>query len=258
MKVSDQIAEARRAKKMTQAELAELVGVSTEAVSKWERGAYEPGPDKLALLYEVLELDYLGIKDGNLYNEEHMSAFLRGRLSGDCFPETQKALPCAKRLHAGQFRKGPGSIPCINHPLTMACHALAMGLEDDVLLAALLLHDTVEDCGVQAAELPVGPEVQRIVRLVTKTGQSKQDYFACIAENPKACLVKCIDRCNNLSTMALGFSEKRTADYIEETEKYFPPLLEVLKNIPEYNSVSWLLDYQMRGLLRTAKRIARL
>ena len=55
----------------------------------------------------------------------------------------------------GKFREPMSAqIPYINHPFTMACHALAMGLEDDELIAALLLHDVVEDCGVSAEELP--------------------------------------------------------------------------------------------------------
>ena len=55
----------------------------------------------------------------------------------------------------------------------MACHALAMGLEEDELLAAILLHDVCEDCGVPPGELPVCEEVRRIVALVTKPEDRK-------------------------------------------------------------------------------------
>ncbi len=256
MTFGEQIYEARRAKNMTQSELAELLGVSVEAVSKWERGVYAPGSEKLALLYKTLGLTYIENEDAEpLYNEDHMSAFIKGKISGGDFPETQKALPYAKRVHEGQFRD-PGDTPYINHPLTMVCHALAMGLEDDILLAALLLHDTAEDCHVTPDELPVGKEVQEIVSLVTKTDKDEGMYFEAIKKNPRACLVKCIDRCNNLSTMALGFDEERINKYIKETEEYFTDLIKVLKDTPAYNNASWLLDYQIRALLRTAKRIS--
>ncbi len=256
MNLAEQIYEARRAKNMTQSELAELLGVSVEAVSKWERGVYAPGSEKLALLYKTLGLSYIENEDAEpLYNEDHMSAFIKGKISGGDFPETQKALPYAKRAHEGQFRD-PGNTPYINHPLTMVCHALAMGFDDDILLAALLLHDTVEDCGVTADELPVGEKVREIVSLVTKTGKTEEAYFAAIEKNPHACLVKCIDRCNNLSTMALGFDGEKISEYIMETEQYFLPLLKIIKAVPEYNNASWLLDYQIRALLRTAKRIS--
>ena len=255
---ADRIADARRAQHMTQTKLAELLDVSPEAVSKWERGEYAPTPEKLALLYKELKLPYLEDTDAEpLYSEAHMSAFIKGRTSGRGFPETQKALAYAKQAHEGQFRM-PGDTPYINHPLTMVCHALAMGLEDDVLLAALLLHDVLEDCPVRTDELPVNEKVRRIVALVTKTGREEQAYYADIAGDLRACLVKCIDRCYNLGTMALGFSKEKIAQYVAETETYYPPLLKTLKAAPQYNDASWLLDYQIRALLRTAKRISSL
>ena len=100
---------------------------------------------------------------------------------------------------------------------------------------------------------------QEIVKLVTKPkhGFSESAYYAAIAKNPKACMVKCIDRCNNVSGMAIGFAVERMQDYIEETEKYYPVLLKVIKGVPEYNNAAWLLSYQIRSLLLTAKRIPR-
>ena len=66
-----------------------------------------------------------------------------------------------------------------------------------------------------------------------------------------------VDRCNNVSGMAIGFAAERMQDYIEETEKYYPELLKVIKGVPEYNNAAWLLSYQIRSLLLTAKRIPR-
>ena len=259
-----QISEARKRKGLTQAALSDLIDVSPEAVSKWERDAYSPSPEKEERLYHVLGIPFLEddgtLNNGRLFDEDHMSAFLKGKMSNGPFPEALKALTYAKEKHEGQLRKPISlQIPYINHPLTMACHALAMGLEDDVLLAALLLHDVSEDCGVPAESLPFSREVQEIVKLVTKPkhGFSESAYYAAIAKNPKACMVKCIDRCNNVSGMAIGFAVERMQDYIEETEKYYPALLKVIKGIPEYNNAAWLLSYQIRSLLLTAKRIPR-
>ena len=55
--------------------------------------------------------------------------------------------------------------------------------------------------------------------------------------------------------MSLGFSDARIAQYVKETETYYPELLRVIKECPEYNNAAWLLGYQMRGLLAMAKRI---
>lgn len=158
-----------------------------------------------------------------------------------------------------EFTKGEDKTPYIIHPLTMTCHALAMGLEEDALLAALLLHDVCEDCGVAPEELPVCREVQEIVRLVTKPEDrksfSEEEYYGAISQNPKACMVKCIDRCNNVSGMADGFRPARMQDYITETETYYPELLKVLEEQPEYKNAAWLLSYQVRSLLCAAKKL---
>ena len=262
MELKRLIARARKEQGLSQMALAELVGVSAEAVSKWERGSYRPGPDKMELLEEALHLSWYDeegvLSNGRLFDEDHMSAFLKGRLDADRFPEASRALAYAKEKHAAtKPRTGPGNVPYIAHPLTMACHALAMGLEDDVLLAALLLHDVGEECGIPPSEMPFCPEVQRVVALVTKPeqGYRAKEYFDAIAGNPTACMVKCIDRCNNLSTMAMGFTPPRIAKYIRETETWYPRLLRVVKAQPEYNSAAWLLQYQIRSLLTTAKKI---
>ena len=263
MSLGKRIAEARKDKGLTQAALAELLAVSPEAVSKWERDAYSPGSEKLRLLEETLDLQSYD-EDGNLrnlrlFNENNMSAFLKGKLNACGMQVALNALRYAKEKHAGTYRKPVAAkIPYISHPMTMACHALALGLEDDELIAALLLHDVAEDCGVRADELPFPPGVRKLVALVTKPKKPFDEgaYYRGIAEDPKACLVKCIDRCHNLSGMSAGFSSNRIAQYVKETEKYYPDLLREIKNCPDYNNAAWLLQYQMKGLLEMAKRIA--
>ncbi len=260
MITGEQISEARKKKGLTQAKLANIMGVSIEAVSQWEKGGYSPTPEKEEKLYRVLEIPYARVnrREARLFHERNMSAYLKGKFNSGHFPESIKALAFAKEKHRGQYRKPKElEIPYINHPLTLVCHALAMGLEEDTILAALLLHDVCEDCKVIPAELPVSQTVQEIVALVTKPKPflSESQYYAAIRENPKAALVKCIDRCNNLSGMAIGFSVERIQDYIDETEKYYPELLRVIKEQPEYNNAAWLLSYQIRSLLNTAKRI---
>ena len=262
MTYGELIKKAREEEKLTQMALAEAVGVSAEAVSKWERDVYTPGPDKTPLLEKVLHLSRYDENgeplNGRLFNEEHMSAFLKGKISSGSFPEAAKALDYAKEKHAGTFRKGPGEIPYIIHPLTMACHALALGLEDDVLLAALLLHDVPEECGILPQTLPFGEDVRKVVALVTKPPKEQYDaqqYFDAIAAEPVACLVKCIDRCNNLSTMAVGFTGAKMKKYIRETEKWYPRLLRILKAQSKWNNAAWLLEYQIKSLLLTARRI---
>lgn len=77
--------------------------------------------------------------------------------------QTLRALPFMREKHRNQYRKGTGRVPYMVHPLTMALHALSLGITDDTLLAAVLLHDVVEDTGTDPEELPVSPEARNIV-----------------------------------------------------------------------------------------------
>ena len=71
----------------------------------------------------------------------------------------------------------------------------------------------------------------------------------------KAALIKCIDRCNNLTTMSWGLSRERIYRMIKETEEYYPSLLKSLKSTPEYNNAAWLLQYQIESMLDIYKRL---
>ena len=77
------------------------------------------------------------------------------------------ALQFAREHHSGQTRKD--GTPYIVHPLSMACYAVALGLRDDNVIATILLHDTVEDCGVRPEYLPVNDTVKRAVQYMTIT-----------------------------------------------------------------------------------------
>lgn len=60
MNKADQIREAREQAGMTQETLAERLGVSRQAVSKWEMGASEPSLENLHALSQVLSTEFAG------------------------------------------------------------------------------------------------------------------------------------------------------------------------------------------------------
>ena len=275
MSIGSKIYQKRKQLDMTQNQLAEAVGVSFQAVSAWERDEYLPDTQKLldiakALLTTaafLLEEDKVELPDWGLcdrvFSEEHMYTFVKATATAKALNGTLRALPFAKDKHKDQFRKGKDHIPYINHPLTMTCHALAMGIQDDDVLAAILLHDVVEDCQVALDELPANDKVKDIVDRVSKAelpGQErsvfKKRYHARIMENPAASIVKVIDRCNNLSMMATGFDREKMITYIVETEEYVFPLIEKLKDTePQYSNALFLIKYQMLSVMETAKRL---
>ena len=266
--VGTRIAEARRKAGLTQQNVGDQLNVSYQAVSSWERDEYLPDTQNLIKLAGILNVSIPSLIEDSKYefetkkeifNWEHMKTFVKVTAKNLNLTNTQKALEFALEAHEGQYKKN-SDIPYISHPLNVACHCLALGITDDDIVAACLLHDVVEDCNVAAEDLPVSEETKRIVMLLTHANGIKENekalkaYYKEIALDPKASLIKCLDRCNNLTTMSWGFTRENQRRYISETEKYIIPLLDVIKNSPEYNNAAWLLKYQMESMLDIFKR----
>ena len=270
MRIGSRIAKARKDCGMTQFALADKLDVSFQAVSLWERGETLPDADNMIALADVLDVSVSSLVEDrgnyafktrkNLFDWTHMRSFVKTTAKNKNMYNTTKALAFAIKAHEGQTRK-KSDIPYIYHPLNLACHCLAMGIDDDAIIAACLLHDTVEDCGCTYAELPVDEECKELVRLMTHEKDDRdrdnimRKYYKGLASNAKAALIKCVDRCNNLTTRSWGFSRARIYRYIEETEKYIKPLLKVVKDDPAYNNAAWLLQYQIESTLDIYKRL---
>ncbi len=266
MKIGEKICRVRREKKMTQEELGDLVGVSFQSVSEWERDISFPDPDHLVKMCEVLQVPVSAMLGTGLFpggpesisDPEHMKTFIKTSAKILGLSDTLKALPYTEDRHAGQRRKN-SDLPYIVHPLTLACHALALGIQEDAVIAACLLHDVAEDCGVTPEEMPVGRDVQELTERLTRHGTKddrnvQEAYYRAIQTDPRACLIKCLDRINNLTTMAYGLSTDKQVRMIKETEEYVLPLLDILKDTPVYNNAAWLLKYQMISMLDIYKR----
>lgn len=169
--------------------------------------------------------------------------------------QTARALVYALKLHHGQ-KRAEGT-PYIIHPLTMAYHAYSIGINEDNIIAAMLLHDVCEDCGVSADELPVNECVKNAVSRLTirkhtaeQRTAAKIEYFEKIRDCREACITKLFDRCNNVSTMAVGFNEKKLQRYIKETYKYVYPLMDyTLNKWPEFEKQIFAIRYQMESIM---------
>lgn len=277
MSIGSNIRSLREERKLTQEQLAEKLDVTFQAVSFWERDEYLPETAKLIKLAGIFDVSVSALveeKHGvfetkdTIYDWEHMKTFVKTTAKNLNMADTIRAVDFAVEAHKGQSRKNSPNTPYIYHPLNMACHALAMGIRDDEIIAGILLHDVVEDCKktdgsrFTTDDLPVKSEVKEIVRLMSheKTTDKDRDevmaaYYAALADNPKAALVKCIDRCNNLTTMSWGLSRERIYRMIRETETYYPALMKAVKDTPEYNDAAFLLKYQIDSMLDIYKRL---
>ena len=270
--ISQRIRDARMAKRLSQEQLGAKLGVSFQAVSSWETGKFIPDSEHMAALSKVLDLslDALfaeGKKDWKLnpvnFDADHMFTFVKGRAQMKNFPQTLALLNILREAHGAQERRSKYGFTTIYmvHPLTMACHALAMGLEDDNVIAACLAHDMAEDAKIPVNELPVNERVREAVRLVTKDPQFRKEpawekpYYENIRKNPLACMVKCLDRVNNVAGMADAYSREWMIRYTEETDRYYPALLDAIKKVPTWNNAWWLLRYQLQTMLEAFKRM---
>ena len=185
------------------------------------------------------------------FSSEKMYTYIRGYATGKNMKETLSALSYARKMHDGQLRKG--GEPYVIHPLTMACHALSIGICNDETVATILLHDVCEDCGVQPDQLPVNDNVKRAVELMTFSvmdGETKDiaktRYYNLMLENPSAAITKILDRCHNVSSMAGAFSVEKLKSYIEETRDFVLPLLRKIKDTyPEYSNQLFSLKYHI-------------
>ena len=202
------LAEARKNYGLTQKQVAERLYITTQAISSWESGNSVPDTEKIpeiAALYgvtadwllsgkepseEILEITS-NLSD-RLFSEARMATYISAYCNAKQLYQTKRALAFAKEKHNGQYRKighGEERVPYIYHPLLLTCHALALGLEEDDLLSACLLHDVCEDCGVKPEELPVNEETREAVRLLTKpegfikTEKEYQTYYGGIGKN---------------------------------------------------------------------------
>lgn len=277
--MNTRILEARKNANMTQSQVAEKLFVSTQSVSSWETGTSCPDVEKvaeLAALFRVTTdwlligktpgieiLDATANLSDRLFSEARMGTYVGAYCNAKHLFQTARALDYAEEKHDGQFRKkghGEERIPYIYHPLLLACHALALGLDEDDILSACLLHDVCEDCGVEPEELPVSDECREAVRLLTKpkgfdkTAKAEKEYFDAIAANRIATVVKILDRCSNVSSMATSFTDKHMVEYMRETWDYVMPLMEKAREkYPEYSNAFFLIRYHMNSVMESLR-----
>ena len=279
MQIGDQIRKLRKKRGLTQRAFAERLYVTPQAVSQWERGVTIPDTDKLADIASALNTTVNILTGGHggaedwtvadaFFSPDRMYSRLTVTAELEGLRETSAALRLMKKAHAGQYRKpslfSDTEVPYIAHPLMMACHAHALGIREDPILATILLHDVCEDCGVSPEDMPFSDEVRDAVRLLSfqinpdeTRADAKKRYYGAIAENRIARIVKILDRCNNISTMASSFTQKKLVSYVDETETYVMPMLEQAKYaIPEYADAFYLLKYHMRSVLESIKAMA--
>lgn len=195
------------------------------------------------------------------YNVDKMYTYLRGFLVGAEMTESLKALQFARMKHKDQTRKG--GTPYIVHPLRMACYAVAIGIRDDNIIATVLLHDVVEDCGVELDSLPVNDTVKNGVKYMTIRAIEGEDkkitknrYFRELLESREATVAKALDRYDNLSDMAgVLTTEAIKKNIIETDESLLPVLKEAKEKWVDLSNILFVLRTNIRQINDTLSAI---
>ncbi len=191
-------------------------------------------------------------------------------LPADKLALVKAAYEFASRAHEGQVRKT--GEPFLEHPVQTAMILAGLQL-DATTLAAALLHDVLEDCGVPLSEVEAkfGPEVSRLVDGTTKLGklswrgdgESRQESQAqnlrkmllAMAQDLRVVFIKLADRLHNMRTLGVLAPEKRK-QVAQETLEVYAPLAHRLG--------IWQLKWQLEDLAfrylepREYHRIARM
>ena len=128
----------------------------------------------------------------------------------DGLPIILKALEFASVKHRDQRRKDANASPYINHPIALASVLTREGVLEEVVLAAAILHDTLEDTQTTPAELRehFGERIAGIVEEVTddqrllKAERKRLQIEHAAAISREAKLVKLADKICNVRDVA--------------------------------------------------------
>jgi GTP pyrophosphokinase len=159
-------------------------------------------------------------------------------LPDDSVALIKAAYEFASQAHQGQTRKS--GKPYLDHPLHTATTLAGLRL-DASTLAAALLHDVPEDCGLPLDEIEAkfGSEVSKLVDGVTKLNkvtsragageaegrleaENLRKMLMAMAQDMRVVLIKLADRLHNMRTLGALPLEKRRAIARETLEIYAP------------------------------------
>ena len=141
------------------------------------------------------------------------------------------ALQFAADHHRFGRRKGEDASPYINHPIAVAGELVEIGIDDPEILAAALLHDTVEDTDATPTDIEreFGPRVRRMVEEVTddtslpSAERKRLQVEHAAGLSPEAKLIKLADKTCNVRDVghapARGWSIERRREYLDWTHR---------------------------------------
>jgi guanosine-3',5'-bis(diphosphate) 3'-pyrophosphohydrolase len=152
-----------------------------------------------------------------------------------------KAASFAAHKHRDQRRKDGEASPYINHPIAVALLLAEVGgVADSEVLAAALLHDTLEDTDTTAEELDInfGERVRKLVQEVTddkslpKAERKRLQILHAAHLSEGAALIKIGDKISNV----LDVANSPPSDWnVKRRQAYLSWAEEVVRNCSKTN-----------------------
>src|SRR5579859_4449896 len=164
-------------------------------------------------------MEYPGFREAFLAIQPHADIDLIGR-----------AYDVAAQCHQGQKRRSGD--PYISHPVSVAAILAGLGITDDQMLCAAILHDTVEDTPYTLAELrrEFGPEIAAIVgghMALSHLSQSHQHKVPQMiatmgSADTRVVTMKMVERLHNMQTLRFLPQAKQLRKAREVLDIYLP------------------------------------
>ncbi len=163
---------------------------------------------------------------------EDVEALVRENYESPDLVSLRHAFDLANNAHEGEVRAT--GHPFITHPLATAHRLAQMRMPLNVVIAGLL-HDVVEDCGIEIEQIQkeFGADVAGLVDAVTKlkkikyTGEERyaenlRKMFLAMASDVRVVFIKFADRLHNLQTLYAQPAHKQERVAREVMEIYAP------------------------------------
>ena len=163
------------------------------------------------------------------------------------------ALEFAVLHHKGQYRKSFANLPYVVHVVDVATKLRMYGIDDEEVIAAAFLHDTVEDTDVTLddIELEFGVRVADLVEEMTRPDEyggnktKKKEYLKdfAAAKSATAIILKIADRVANCRDYDAAGKSVYAAEYAAQLQPLidrFDKELAADANAHLHSDVAWL------------------
>lgn len=180
--------------------------------------------------------------------------FLRGYFIAGGKKQSLKMLEDIEEWHGGQKRND--GVEYIAHPIRVASYLIALGFDDDEVIAAALGHDVIEDTMMDFDGLMNRGYTETVARLIewltTPEKLDKEKHLINMLRDApfEVLLIKIADRINNVSDMAGVFKHDRLVRYLEETRAYIYPMVRRARKMsPEHRPTAVLMKYHLESVV---------